>query len=188
MIAIIGKGGFAKEVAQWIKQTSFKDRAVEFYVSPGYGDKQISEIPKRVPAVIAIGDPRQREKVSANYIWYAKLAHETVVVGDNVTIGEGCILCPYSVITVDCKIGDHLHMNLHSDIGHDCTIGNFVTLSPGARVSGNCNIGNCVYIGSNAVIREGVTICDDVTIGAGAVVLNDITESGTYVGMPAKKK
>jgi serine acetyltransferase len=48
-------------------------------------------------------------------------------------------------------------------------------------------IGDCVYIGTNAVIREGVHICDGVTIGAGAVVLNDITESGVYAGVPAKK-
>lgn len=188
MIAIIGKGGFAKEVEQWIKGSIFKDRAVEFYLTPGYGEKQISEIPKRVPAVIAIGDPSKREKVSTNYVWYTNLIHETAIIGENVLMGEGCVLCPYSVITTDCNIGNHIHMNLHSDVGHDCIIGNFVTLSPGARVSGNCTIGNCVYIGSNAVIREGVTICDDVTIGAGAIVLNDITEAGTYVGTPAKKK
>jgi UDP-3-O-[3-hydroxymyristoyl] glucosamine N-acyltransferase len=78
-------------------------------------------------------------------------------------------------------------MNLHSDIGHDCVIGNYVTLAPGARVSGYCVIGDCVYVGTNAVIREGVHICDGVTIGAGAVVLNDITESGVYAGIPAKK-
>jgi serine acetyltransferase len=78
-------------------------------------------------------------------------------------------------------------MNLHSDIGHDCIIGDYVTLAPGARVSGKCNIGEGVYIGSNAVIREGVTIAPWSIIGANCVVLQDITEAGTYAGVPAKR-
>jgi serine acetyltransferase len=32
-----------------------------------------------------------------------------------------------------------------------------------------------------------MSICDDVIIGAGAVVLSNITEKGTYVGIPAKR-
>lgn len=35
--------------------------------------------------------------------------------------------------------------------------------------------------------RNNVRICEDVTVGAGAVVVGDITESGTYVGVPARK-
>jgi UDP-N-acetylglucosamine acyltransferase len=84
-------------------------------------------------------------------------------------------------------VGDDGLFMVSTHIGHDCIIGDYVTLAPGARVSGKCNIGEGVYIGSNAVIREGVSICDDVTIGAGSVVLRNITEAGTYVGVPAKR-
>jgi acetyltransferase-like isoleucine patch superfamily enzyme len=51
---------------------------------------------------------------------------------------------------------------------------------------GTTQIGDRVSIGTNATLMP-VTICDDVVIGAGAVVTKDITESGTYVGNPARK-
>jgi sugar O-acyltransferase (sialic acid O-acetyltransferase NeuD family) len=139
--------------------------------------------------VMPIGTPRIRMAAVLKQINPVNgfLIHNTAIIGSSTPISEGLIMCPYSVITTNCKLGKHLVMNLHSDIGHDCTIGDYVTLSPSARVSGNCKIGNLVYIGSNAVIKEGVSICDCVTIGAGAVVLNDITEGGTYVGVPAKQ-
>ena len=47
-------------------------------------------------------------------------------------------------------------------------------------------IGNHVSIGTNATIMP-VNICDNVVIGAGSVVTKDITESGKYVGNPARK-
>jgi acetyltransferase-like isoleucine patch superfamily enzyme len=48
------------------------------------------------------------------------------------------------------------------------------------------NIGKNVSIGSNATILP-VSIIDNVVIGAGSVVTKNITESGTYMGNPAKK-
>lgn len=183
MIAIIGGGGFGLEVKEWLKDSQHPSQYIEFYVTGDYEGNQVKDIPKRVAAVIAIGDPTHRQEVSKEYEWYTNVIHKTAIIGGNNNYGEGCVFCPYSVITTNCRIGNHVQLNLHSDIGHDCTIGDFVTLAPGARVSGKCTIGNCVYLGSNAVIREGVTICDNVTIGAGAIVLNDINESGTYVGI-----
>ena len=47
-------------------------------------------------------------------------------------------------------------------------------------------IGDRVSIGSNATVLP-ITICDDVVIGAGAVVTKDITQTGTYVGNPARR-
>lgn len=80
-----------------------------------------------------------------------------------------------------------------------------IIINGNAKIGKNCKlhgdncIGNdgktikCPVIGDNVDIGIGVsiigdiTICDNVIIGAGAVVINSITESGTYVGVPAKK-
>ena len=194
-LAIIGAGGFGREVMSYVPYSQLTGvYPYTFYVSDHIASpphRPLSQLdPERSLAVVAIGDPNARAEVVSRLRHgqkFASVIHKTAITSYS-KIGVGAILAPYAVVTVDCEIGDHLHMNLHSDIGHDCKVGDYVTLAPSARVSGRCTIGNRVYIGSNAVIREGVTICDNVTIGAGSVVLNDITEAGVYVGVPAKRK
>jgi acetyltransferase-like isoleucine patch superfamily enzyme len=106
---------------------------------------------------------------------------------------------PFVEIQNDVVVGKRTRIQSHSficskvKIGSDCFIGHGVmfvndkfkdrTLSKNFLET---VIGNKVYIGSNATILP-VSICDDVVIGAGAVVTKDITDSGTYVGNPAKK-
>lgn len=191
-LAIIGAGGFGREVRKWAEEADGTFYPTNFYVSDHIAQpphRPLSQLDfDRSVAVIAIGEPIARKRVVEclkDGQKFATVKHRTAIVESE--HGTGCVFCPYSVVTVDCNIGKHVHMNLHSDIGHDCTIGDFVTLAPSARVSGRCIIGEGVYIGSNAVIREGVTIAPWTVIGAGAVVLNDITEMGTYVGNPVRK-
>jgi sugar O-acyltransferase (sialic acid O-acetyltransferase NeuD family) len=147
---------------------------------------------------IGIGDCKTRERLYKEYIELyigdTKNKHRNYHIHDNMLydqyednqIGYGSMMMRGSVITTNVKLGLCTLMNLNTTVGHDSVIGDFCTLSPGANVAGNVKIGDRVYIGMGANIIEGVTICSDVTIGAGAVVINDITESGTYVGVPAK--
>lgn len=174
MIQIIGKGGFAREVAAHYGPCEFFE----------YDCEGISESKR---TIIAIGDPAVRKRIAKQF---AHLNFETFFSGSwhgHAKFGKGCIVCFGTYITVGVELGDHVIVNLNCTIGHDCRIGNFVTISPGANISGNVTIGDLCYIGTNAVIREKISICDNVTIGAGAVVVKNITESGTYVGNPAKK-
>ena len=114
-----------------------------------------------------------------------------------------CLFGPFVEIQKGATIGARTKVQSHSficdlvTIGEDCFIGhgvNFVNdkFSTGGPAQGDQSlwkptlIGNNVSIGSNATILP-VAICDNVVIGAGAVVTRNITESGTYVGNPAKK-
>jgi len=192
-LAIIGAGGFAREVKQWALMSQATGLfPLTFYVSDHLTtppNRPLSQLdPDRSMALVAIGDPNARAKVVQGLRHgqrFTTVIHKTAI--NQSQANDGLIMCPYSVITTDCQLGKHVHLNLHSDIGHDCIIGDYVTLAPGARVSGKCNIGEGVYIGSNAVIREGVTIAPWSIIGANCVVLHDITEAGTYAGVPAKR-
>ena len=97
------------------------------------------------------------------------------------------IICSGTIITTNVKLGKHTHLNLHTTIGHDCVIGDYFTTAPGVQISGNENIGNRVYFGTRSCVKQKITICDDVIIGMNAGVVKNITESGTYIGTPAKK-
>jgi acetyltransferase-like isoleucine patch superfamily enzyme len=119
------------------------------------------------------------------------------------TIGEDCFIGPFVEIQKDVSIGDRTKVQSHTficelvTIGNDCFIGHGVMFindlfSTGGPARGDktlwkeTKIGNQVSIGSNATILP-VTICDHVVIAAGAVVTKNISESGIYVGNPAKK-
>ena len=48
-------------------------------------------------------------------------------------------------------------------------------------------VGNMCLIGAGAIVVDKISICDNAIIGAGSVVIQDIKDSGTYVGSPAKR-
>ena len=92
-----------------------------------------------------------------------------------------------TVIAINIIIGKHSQFDTAATIGHDTIIGAYFTAGPYSFVSGDCLIGNHVYLGGGARIKQKIKICDNVIIGMGSIVVNDITEPGTYIGIPAKK-
>ena len=88
---------------------------------------------------------------------------------------------------MDVEIGNHVIVNLDCTIGHDAVLGDFTTLYPNVNISGQCHIGEAAELGTGMQIIQGRSICKDTIVGAGAVVVKDITESDTYVGVPAIK-
>lgn len=117
---------------------------------------------------------------------FATVIAPTAFVAPETTIGEGSVVMHHAVVNVDTRIGRHCVINTSAVVEHDCLIGDNVFIGPGAVICGGVTIGNNVYIGANCTLRPGVTVSDDVTIGLGAAVVKDITESGTYAGVPAE--
>ena len=191
--ALIGAGGFAREIKAHIGDTTMK-----CFVDDKYWAENSEYIfplsqfdPTQYEVLVAIGDPSDRFKLVASLpkdTKYFTFIHPSAQLLDsNITIGEGSIVCAGSILTTNIKIGKHAHLNLHTTIGHDCEIGDFFTTAPGVKVSGNCKIDNLVYVGTNASIKQKISITSSSTIGMNAAVVKNITESGIYVGIPAKK-
>ena len=67
------------------------------------------------------------------------------------------------------------------------TIGNYVHIAVGSHLCGTVSVGDGTWIGAGAIVSNNVSICPNCMIGAGAVVIKEIKESGTYVGVPAKR-
>jgi|ETNvirenome_6_85_1030632.scaffolds.fasta_scaffold05226_2 sugar O-acyltransferase (sialic acid O-acetyltransferase NeuD family) len=186
-VAIIGYGGFASEVGSYI------DVGVEYFVDSKYvstGCKDIRELDfYSYKIAVAIADPIIRCDMIRrlpNHAQYFTYIHPTAVVGDNVKIGEGSIICPGVILTANIILGKHSHLNLLSTVGHDTIAGEFFTTAPGVKISGNCSIGDRVYFGTNSCVREKLSICDNVVVGMMSGVVKHITTPGTYVGTPAK--
>jgi len=188
--ALIGAGGFANEV-----RAHMEDFKMVCFVDDEYYEENTDNIfplsqfdPNQYQVLIAIGDSNIRQKIvnklpkETQYITFIHPSAQ--ILGNDVQIGEGSIVCAGSMITTNCKIGKHTHLNLHTTIGHDCIIGDYFTTAPGVHVSGNCKIEDCVYIGTNASVKQGVSIIKDTVIGLNAGVVKDIVEPGTYIGTP----
>jgi len=63
----------------------------------------------------------------------------------------------------------------------------FVHVSPGSHLAGKVSVGKSSWLGIGSVVSNNVNICSGCNVGAGAVVVKDITEPGTYVGVPARR-
>jgi sugar O-acyltransferase (sialic acid O-acetyltransferase NeuD family) len=187
--ALIGNGGHAREVMMQI------GKKLPCFVDDAYLTDHTLPLscfnPKEYEVMIAVGSSQIRfdfvNKLpeSTNYFSYI---HPTAIIVQDVEIGKGSFIGANTIITTNVKLGNHTILNRGNHIGHDTTVGSYLSMMPGAIISGNCNIGDCVYIGTNASIKEQTTIHSLVTIGMGATVVNDIVNTGIYVGVPARKQ
>jgi acetyltransferase-like isoleucine patch superfamily enzyme len=117
-------------------------------------------------------------------------------------IGDESFVGPFVEIQKEVRIGKRCRIQSHAficelvEIGDDCFISHgamFINdlFETGGPAKGqrelwrSTKLGNHVSIGTNVTVLP-VAICDHVVVGAGSVVTKDITESGIYVGNPAR--
>ena len=188
-LALFGYGGHAREVACQI------DQEVTFFVDDEYANdiaKPISEFnPEEYVMMVAVADSHDRKAIvdrlpkETKYFTYI---HPSVhIMDDNIEVGEGSFIGANSILTTNIKLGKHALLNRGNHIGHDCFIGDYFSAMPNAVVGGDVWVDDKVYIGSCSNIREKIKIIANTTIGMNAAVVKNITESGVYVGVPAKK-
>lgn len=142
--------------------------------------------------VVAIGDSAVRREVSARLPGRpGRLMAPSALVGPNVDIGEGAVLCAYTMVTASVRIGRQFQANIYSYVTHDCVIGDYVTFAPRASCNGNVHIGDGAYIGAGAVLRNGrpgtpLLIGEGAVVGMGAVVTRSVAPGAVVVGNPAR--
>jgi len=152
-----------------------------------------SKTDKRV--TIAIANSQVREKLVARLdqdsVQHLEIQAANTVILDEVEMGEGSLLCPFTCITSNIKIGKFFHANIYSYVAHDCIIGDYVTFAPGVKCNGNIHIEDHAYIGTGAVIKQGtpdrpLVIGKGAIVGMGAVVTKSVPAGVTVVGNPAR--
>ena len=205
-IAIICAGGFGREVKMLIDQINSVEQK---YNLLGYYDdvipastlvngypvlgeiEALNKVSTELSTVVAIAIPALKkevlDKINNPLIAYPILIHPNVQIGkDQVSLGEGCILCAGNMITVNIKIGKHVIFNLGCTVGHNTTIGDYCSFMPSVNISGEVNIRDGVYVGTGAKIINHLEIGEGTVIGAGAVVYKSLPPNCTAVGIPAR--
>ena len=155
----------------------------------------ISEGVEQMHVNVAIANSLAREQMvnrcAKDGISLFSLIAENAVVLDKNEIGEGAIICPFSMITSNARIGRAFHANIYSYVAHDCVIGDYVTFAPGVKCNGNVVIEDHAYIGTGAILRQGkpgepLIIGRGAVVGMGAVVTKSVPPGVTVVGNPAR--
>jgi sugar O-acyltransferase (sialic acid O-acetyltransferase NeuD family) len=210
-LAIIGDGGFAREVFFLAQEISgagagfevaafiVKDAAAETTLlgCPLFSDRDIGELGD-ISFVTGIGQPALKRKVVEMILErspnarFATLVHPNTVAatdplyGDQaLKIGPGVVVAAGNLMTTNIRLGSHAHLNLDCTVGHDTVIEEFVTISPGVHISGNVHVEAGAFIGTGASLIEGVRIGRDAVVGAAACVIRDVDPGTTVVGIPA---
>ena len=207
--AVYGASGFGREVAPLARDhiASLVDDVQLVFVDDFSPNDQInglgvlsleqflaSENTQKYVSV-AIADSAVREKIfsiceSEGMILSTIVAKNSVIL-DDVFIGLGSIVCPFSTITSNVRIGKGFHCNIYSYVAHDCRIGDFVTFAPRVMCNGNVIVEDHAYIGTGAIIKQGTTdsptvIGSGAVVGMGAVVTKSVPPNVTVVGNPAR--
>jgi sugar O-acyltransferase (sialic acid O-acetyltransferase NeuD family) len=203
---IAGAGGFGREVFSWLghmpewnRDWDFKgflddnlaalDR---FCCPPGVVGRLSDHVPGAGEAIVcAIGDPRTRlsvcQRLSELGAEFPVIRHPTSLVGAGCRIGEGSILCPGAIVTVNVVIGRWVVLNLHATVGHDAWVGDGVTLSPHADVTGFARVEEGAFLGSHVSVIPSTKVGAYSKVGAGSVVLHRVAPGATVMGVPARQ-
>lgn len=204
-IAIVGTGGFAREVLTLINDINghkpqYKvmgfvdaDKSLTIHGLPVIGDdNEVNQSKEPISLVIAVGEPKMKAKIREKYnnplISFPTLVHPSVLIGDkkSVEIGEGNIICAGCILTTDILIKDFVTLNLMCTVGHDTIIGSYSSFMPSVNISGEVIIKKSVYVGTGAKIINQLEIGEKTIVGAGAVVSRSLPANCTAVGVPAK--
>jgi sugar O-acyltransferase (sialic acid O-acetyltransferase NeuD family) len=204
-IVVVGGGGHAKVVLSILRKlrrydilgyTDVKDRGAILAASHLGGDPDLASLAgqRKISAVLGVGQVGLgmgrrdiRTKLSALPLHFPVLVSPHAIVNEDVAMGEATVVMDGAVINCGATIGRGVIVNSNSTIEHDVVIADWVHVAPGVTISGGTTVGQFSMVGAGATVIEGINIAERCLIGAGATVVRDLTESGTYVGCPARR-
>ncbi len=201
-IIIVGTGGLAAEVTEYINNNRQHNLSLYQYQIKGYlsisskdfkkykfekpllGDERTYTLGPNDYVIIAIGIQEIRNKVidilNKKNAEFINLIHHTVLVGANTNIGLGNIIAPYCIVGPNVSIGDFNILNYHTTVAHGCSIGSNNVFSPNVRVAGHARIDNNNFFGTSSNILPNMSIGSENKIKAGGTVDQNIANRSFF--------
>lgn len=195
-LAVIGASGHGKVIADIARKIGYSEIV---FLDDDEGIRECGGYPVigksskagtiEADVIIGIGnaDVRKRIQKSIPEEKFITLIHPDAVIAEDVMIGVGTVVMAGAVINPGARIGKSCIINTCSSVDHDCSVGDYVHIAVGSHLCGTVTVGNGTWVGAGVTVSNNAAICPNCIIGAGAVVIRDILETGTYIGIPAKK-
>lgn len=102
-------------------------------------------------------------------------------------IGHGSFISPFSTILLGATIGKHSIVETYCLISHYVTLGQDSMLHSGTMIAGKTTVGDHCVFNFKSNVLNALSICDYVEVGGVSTITKNITESGYYVGSPARR-
>lgn len=198
-IVIVGGGGFGRELYSYIKADLAEGRLSGCTLAGVLDDNPYCELAAKSleltylgalasfeprgneVLVIAIGKTSIRrnifEEIKRRGLSLFTYVHSSAQVMPEVTLGEGVIICPNTIINVGAKLGDNVAVNVFCSVGHGASIGSHAVLSPYCALSGDSNLGMCGFMGTRATLFPGVVMGDGCIVDAHSAVKQSVGEN-----------
>jgi len=193
-IVIIGAGGHGRVAADIARRMGFQEI---MFLDDGDTPCAVGKTEDFVRYLdnavffVAIGNGAVRRRLQTMLVTsgakMTTLIHPNAVVAEDAQIGQGTVVMAGAVINPGAVVGSGTIINTCASVDHDCRIGDYVHVAVGARICGTVRIGDETWVGAGATVIQNMSICAGCMIGAGAVVVTPVTETGTYLGVPARK-
>lgn len=204
-LLILGAGGMGKEIYYTARHsigygTEFEVKGFLDFPNPDWdtsiyppilGLEDDYEIQPCDVFTCSIGDVHLKrkvcEKMKARGAKFQTLIFDNAQIGDNVTIGEGCIIDPYARIGADVILGENCLVQTFAIVGHDAIVGNYCRLDCRSLLVGGVIVEDNVTVHTNAVVSHKVRLGCDSTVAAMSFVIRSVKAGATVVGNPAKR-
>ena len=211
-LVLIGSGGFALEVSQYIVDFNLRlgadhrvlvvshiasgnaDRYPDICTQLGYEPDLCNDLDDFYEwdsreFIICIGDPRVRyrifEDLKRRGARFAKIIHHTSYIAPSATIGCGAVIAPFAFVGPSATVGDNCVLNVRSTVGHDAKVGHSSILSPHVDINGAVSCGVGCFLGAGAIVDPNVKVGSFCKVSSGSVVKRDVPDGFLVTGNPA---
>lgn len=201
-IAVIGGGGFAKEVIEVAEMLGhqvygiFSDKPNDIgYQHKGYLDELLKLKDEYDGVNVAIGVTNKAgiqtrksiiEFLDKHQITTISLISPLATISPVAKIGQGVYIAHDVIVALDAIIGNNSIFNTSARIGHDSIIGNNVSIGPQVFIGGGTHIHDDVMIGVASTIRQDIKVGQGSIIGMKSLVIKSLKSNSFVFTLPSK--
>lgn len=194
-VIVVGSGGFAKEIIDYLAAPSRDGRNTQllgmacsfvrepapatFHGVPYLG--KLEEVLDRHPEasfVVGMGKPAFREKAVETILRRGcglhTLVHPSAHVARDAEVGAGSVIAPFAVVNASARLGMGCVLNVFCSVGHDAHLGDYSVLSPYAAINGGGRTGRACFLGTRATIYPRVSIGNRCQVDTHSFVKADV--------------